>query len=911
MKKLNEYQIKKIYPEMSGLGGLINTADRLIPELRKLHDFCDTYGVPNDLFNEDNELFSSAMIHILLSLKKRINHFNNWMTFIDTIYKIDNLICIIVTQNELNEIHFRNHWAGFFLVCDELTKNIDDLFNKRLSGNRCTKDIDELCQMMSHVYAQIRELKKNTGELIILLNDSEFSKQQDSIAPNIPTNEHPFFSLPEEVKNSILSHLDIEDLISVQLTARNLSKTVATSMVQRFNKTPSQVIAHLTQIPPEKAYTFVEGYRRTCEYKALMSLVKHKMPMSDQEVVCYMLTRHHSNLPDIAQFRSICNASNIDEKTRRHLRILLQNAVEVDIARRADFSAKNPLKANELFALFLENYKKVYLNVLPSIALEEVNLAGTDVSYAPLSHGQMPRMDLSATKLCGANLSYTNLASSTLMKANLWQANLCHASLLEVCLDNAVLEDANLSHADLRYSTLRKACLKQANLRWADLSGATLDHCIIDAADFTGTNLAYAQLTNLDMRTIDVSQFNVEWTYLKNLRLVPDAALEHPHALENFFSSFEKNLESHTPGSQMKWRTQMLKDLKRLMSAASLSPEIQKLFLSKILTYYPPHLLSSTIFSNKHPFKKLFEQYKLITVDDSGDKVEHPLQAEVISILDRLQDRIDNTIPDMHIRFKKLRFKFNECVVKAPGITNVNQICQLSHHHFFLLQLFYFIGTNENALFKPYLVGYPQNNLLTLKHSQRYASQIFDGELFHLEMLQKIPPEQLNNYLYGDEDFFIKQSDRTLNQVKLGGLLISFTPGGKGSCFSKVEIIDFANRRLTFGFTIDADRYPSLKTELYLPIQILDDSMTHVECNLYADDIPAIRAALELRTNLTHYIFTTQKGPVPELNEKIKALALNAKVEQPLQGENRFGLYRQKSPKNHLEVSKKRTCVLI
>lgn len=456
-----------------------------------------------------------------------------------------------------------------------------------------------------------------------------------------------------------------------------------------------QVLAHLNEIAPKEAYYFVKGYQRTSEYKALKGLVEHKMPMSDYEVACYMLTRHDQQLPDIEQLKGICAAPHIDKKTRDHLQMLIQNTLESSLEHYNSPSAA--AKANALFDLFLKTFPKSYLNLLPSIHFSKVKLVGADLSHAPLSH-TLISTDMSAINLFQADLRHANLRRSSLSLANMQQTNLHHADLTEeVCLDNALLEQANLSHADLRMATLKQTNLQQANLRWANLSGAVLEGTIIDGADFTGTNLAYTQLINLDMRTIDLSQLHVEWTYLKNVRLVPDAALKNVEALEDFFDSFEKNLVSHTQESQIKWRLQMLKDLKRLISSFAYDPETNVQFLKKILAHYPSQRLSSTIFTQKHPLKHLFEHFQLIQVENPMDEVALPLQKEVISILDEWQLRIDLTHrSDRLINIWDLDKRFGNCFAKVPGLTNVNQICQLSSHHFFLYNCFILTATIQS-----------------------------------------------------------------------------------------------------------------------------------------------------------------------------------------------------------------------
>ena len=897
-------QIRKNYPNMSELDirGLVYNSKKMVHELRELHKFFVFYGVLIDeMPNKCTEIFSSKMVLIILSLKKRLDRLNRF-------YKNDLLTFVIALQNELEEAQLQKHWAAFFLLFEEMQRSIVSTFDKRLryiNQSYIGEDIsnqsinDELLQLIKPLYSQISKLKLKTKELIELVSDSNSkpSEKQPSISSLMLANEeHPFFLLPEEVKVSILAYLDVEDLITVQIASRDLSETAATAFAVRFKKKPAQVIAHLSQIAAEEAYNFVEGYRRTSEYKALKSLVEYKMPMSDQEVICYMLTRHHTQLPDIEQLKNIHNAPHIDSKARAHLNILMKNVLEFD---QADQTYKDPKKVKVLFDIFQSNFNKSYLNLLPSIEYYIADLVGKDLSYAPLSHAYMRNMNMSEKRLFRTNLSY--------------------ADLIAACLDKAVLIQANLSYANLRYSTFRQANLKQVNLRGADLIGAEFEETLIDGTDFTGTNLAYAQLINVDMRAVDLSQVNVEWAYLKNLRIVPDAALDHVESLENYFNSFEKNFVTHTSGSRMKWRFQMLEDLNRLI-IGSYNPETHILFLKKVLAHYPIETFTNTIFIKEHPFKHQFEQFELIPIE----KIELPLQEEVISILDELQNRIDNpSMNDNTIPTGDLEDRFAQCFAKVPELTNVNQICQLSNHHFFLFQLLS-SKNRHNSRFKPYLVNYPR----TVTNSMQYASQIFDGELFHLEQLQRIQPEEIDSYLYSDKDFISKQSERKL--VKLGGLFISYTQWGGGVCL--IQLIDFENRRLKFGFAINMEgnswsepkfTFPiSVNSELYLPIKVLTERQCSSSNYLFLTEIPRIRAGFELRASLTHYIFATQKGPVPKLtpitritplseNENTEACinTLNDKDETPLLGQNRYGFHR-KAKDPCLCIAEKMVCQL-
>ncbi|WP_454782176.1 pentapeptide repeat-containing protein [Legionella sp. WA2022007384] len=901
MKNFRE-QLVKIYPHLpiKSIKDLISRIERFIPQLTELKIFLDSYGNLSEELLHSTTPFSYNMIHTLLSLKKRIENlqrFDRWGE--DPIY-------VIAFQNKLDDTHVRNRWTAFSLTCEALRICIINAFAKRLSNTDSGHHIedlpnhkidDELCQLLNHL---IDDLKLKTHELFPLVQNSGLSDQQPAMSSVMPPKEeHLFFSLPEELKVGILTHLDVRDLISAQLASKDLSTTASTAFAVRFKKNPMQVLDHLNKIPPKEAYEFVEGYQRTSEYKALKSLVEHRMPMSDYEVACYMLTRHHQLLPNVEQLKRICTASHIDEQTKDHLLILIQNALEIDIASESNQSSHRiSEKINALFDLFLKTFSNRYLNLLPSVYFPSIHLVDVDLSHAPLSHTHIFMRDMSKINLANADLRYISFTRSSLNFAN--------------------MQHANLKWANLSGSSLKFANLQHANLRGANLSGAVLEGTLLDGADFTGVNLANAQLINLDMRNIDLSQVNVEWSYLNKVRVVPDVALAHVEALEDFFNSFEQSLTEHPHESQIKWRFQMLKDLKRLISSSSESHETNLQFLKKILAQYPPQSLSNTIFTKKHPFKYLFEHFQLIQAEHPMNNEKPPLQEEVISILDELQHRIDGSpFPDCPVRTGDLDKKFGDCFTKVPGLTNVNQICQLTGKHFFLQQLFYL--NSKYSKLKPYLVNYPQHEKSVREDYSRYASQIFDGELFNLEQLQKIQPEELDTYLYGDEDFIIKKSGRNLNKVKLGGLLISYTPGGKGYCPVKVEVIDFQNKRLKFGFDIES--YFSIKSEIYLPLNLLNLDSTRGGYYLYPEEVAATRAALELRASITHYIFATQKGPVPKLAPITRIASLAEKesggtetpqdeAENLLLGKNRYGLYHQKPKKPRLMVSETMLCVL-
>jgi TIR domain/Pentapeptide repeats (8 copies) len=94
-----------------------------------------------------------------------------------------------------------------------------------------------------------------------------------------------------------------------------------------------------------------------------------------------------------------------------------------------------------------------------------VNLRGTNLRGANLSH----------TNLMEANLSQTDLKKANMFEANMIMANLSEARLIEANLSEAKLIGANLREADLSGADLRAAKLDGSDLRRANLADALLD----------------------------------------------------------------------------------------------------------------------------------------------------------------------------------------------------------------------------------------------------------------------------------------------------------------------------------------------------------------------------------------------------------------------------------------------------
>lgn len=293
------------------------------------------------------------------------------------------------------------------------------------------------------------------------------------------------------------------------------------------------------------------------------------------------------------------------------------------------------------------------------------------------------------------------------------------------------------------------------------------------------------------------------------------------------------------------------------------------------------------------------------------EEIRHEIEEELESLINKAIDR-----PNLPLKYVKdeeyipidledIVSELEQCFKEAPGLTHVNQICELSNRHLYLLHSIYYIAFKlcPNIQLKPFFVDYPQNNLQLLDRGTcRFASQIFDGERFDITLLQTIKPDERDNYLYGDEDYIIKRSGRDWNEVKLGGLLFSFCPGGKGSGECQVEIIDFQNRKLKSGYSVGVARYSSLRCGIFVPIDVTANyAATTCQSTLSSTNSLETKAAFELKQWTIKYIFATQKGPIPTLLSAEQAIAFKQLSNSSEEQENQEKIRRALQQKRELE----------
>jgi uncharacterized protein YjbI with pentapeptide repeats len=149
-----------------------------------------------------------------------------------------------------------------------------------------------------------------------------------------------------------------------------------------------------------------------------------------------------------------------------------------------------------------------------------LDLRGTRLQAADLSHLILDRADLSQARLEGASLWEARLEGADLSQARLEGATLSDARMEGTILSEARLEGANLSRARLEGARLGSARLEGAylwnallvgaNLYWARLEGANLWKARLEGADLSG-----ARLEGADLKGARLERSNVRWADLR------------------------------------------------------------------------------------------------------------------------------------------------------------------------------------------------------------------------------------------------------------------------------------------------------------------------------------------------------------------------------------------------------------
>lgn len=689
-----------------------------------------------------------------------------------------------------------------------------------------------------------------------------FSKQEttDHNGQSRPSDENKDFShlllLPEEVQLEILTKLRLGELLTVRETCSGLARMANIAMEDMCK--PRFVIEYLSKANGIDGHQFIAEYQHTIYYKILKQKVMQNQPMTNEEIICYTLARDNKVLRQ--GLKNAMNSMQLDKQTKQHLQLIIETSSTIHkLEGRIKFS-------NGLIRMFMKHHPKTFVNLLAGAPLFPFDLRNLNLSHVSLGYTEFNHPYGQQTNMAGINLSH-----------------------------------ANLSYARLDGCLLKGADLRGVNLRKAKLNGAVLTNTLLDGTNLAEADLSMSLLINVDLRNVNLTKVDLEWTYLENVRLAPETCLENPQAMQAFLRQFEENFAQHSPGSLTNLRLALLDDLAKLIDSTNLPTQSKIELLEEILALYNPHTMTSSVIALKNPCADL---YRKITTDH-GEKEEkeeeYPLKKEFLGYVNTILDAIEqlpletgegviskttiNSIINSHIK------QINACLAKDPNLINGLAVCRAFGIDEFTWHLLVY-GT-PGYTYRPRqsanVVNYPKlkyagdiyegelfdRNLIQAfalqeKHSKKYAGDIFDGELFNLKLLQKISPSELDSKLYGEEDFVIVGKNREETTVKLGDLLIHFSPGGKGSVFAKIEVIDFQNQQLKPALNLDLKRLSNLKFEMLMPFNPFANygaATAPSNQTMRRSDLDMVKAGFSLKKKIIERIFATQKGPNYSLSE--------------------------------------------
>ncbi|NUP06994.1 MAG: DUF2169 domain-containing protein [Polyangiaceae bacterium] len=156
---------------------------------------------------------------------------------------------------------------------------------------------------------------------------------------------------------------------------------------------------------------------------------------------------------------------------------------------------------------------------LSQLDLTGVSLSGLNLSNAKLVGAVLKNARMSNAKLAGADLSKADLSG-----ADLTQADLSRTTLVDTSFEGAQLLDANLGVAEgknvrfdgakaqravLTQGKWHKCSFKEATLSNSDLSGSDLSECVFDDATLTSARLVDARATNLHATNVKIADTNL------------------------------------------------------------------------------------------------------------------------------------------------------------------------------------------------------------------------------------------------------------------------------------------------------------------------------------------------------------------------------------------------------------------
>ncbi|WP_064276696.1 pentapeptide repeat-containing protein [Fluoribacter gormanii] len=690
------------------------------------------------------------------------------------------------------------------------------------------------------ILVEVRVLQEHLQQILLQLSGAQLHDVDEKTVSAVATapsevldatedvkdinQDNPLFALPDEMMMSILVHVPPQDLLNARWMAK--SKTAVVDATLEMITQPHFIIDYLSHVDGFAGHQFTAFYQRTQRYQELKRKVLANEPLTAEEAICYTLTRDCNVLP--ANLKEAMQELPLDETTRNHLELISTasqeiRAIDVKLEELADRPFENVHDA-------IKNYRA---NLLECLKLHHPHQFVNVLAGANFSGGQFSDQDF----------SYLNLRGIRFRDTNLRGANFTGACLAGVNLNGALLLGADFTDAELR-----------------------------------GVQLNRTNFDGMDLSAINLEGIDFEWAYIRGAKLLPTSALNSPEELHAALAQFEQSIAKHSSGSRRKLQEHLLAEIAHQLETSTEHSIKEKIALLDVaLAEIDPAELIVGLFPFQNACLELKE--KMTATQPKQDTPEHPLKNEAKDILERIFALLNGAVNGVaganaeqrtpreinrHAYRDEYRLLMG-CIKKYPELDNslkVSQALGISPEIWHMLYITCPAIIVKPTSLPPILAAYHRGMEPTSEGDKYYASEVFNGHQFDIQALQKIKRDELDQYLYEEEDFAIFEGNgRTEVHVKLGDLFITFCPGGKGSVFSKIDVIDFMSRKLKPAFSLDLDRYGSIPFEAFMPLDpfVNYDSATFAGLHLTVDDMQYIQEAYTLKKQIIERIFTSEK----------------------------------------------------
>ncbi|PWY56687.1 hypothetical protein DGG96_04570 [Legionella qingyii] len=633
--------------------------------------------------------------------------------------------------------------------------------------------------------------------------------------------DNPFFSLPDEMMMSILRHLPPQDLLNARWMAK--SKTAVVDATLEMITRPYFIIDYLSHADGIAGHQFTAFYQRTPRYQELKRKVLANEPLTAEETICYTLTRDCNVLP--ANLTEAMQELPLDEATKNHLELIRAASEEI----------------RAIDDIYIRYFSWPTEGIANKAMAHRANL----LEHLKLHPNQFVNV------LAGANFSVGHFSG------------------------------VDFSYLNLRGINFREADLRGTNFSGAFLAGVNLNSALLFGADFTDAKLGGVQLHCVNCDGMDLSAMNLEgidfeWAYIRGAKLLPAGALNSPEELSAVLAQFVQSIANHSSGSKRKLQEHMLAEIAQHLELSTEHSLREKIDLLDVaLAEIDPGELIVGVFPFQNACQKLKE--KMTSAQPIQDIADHPLKNEAKEILERIlgmlhgTDEAEEKRPSWLPKRKQINVQaymrqcrlLVDCIKKYPELNNGLKVANalgISPEMWHMLYTTYPAFFNFYPSYSPILVDYPRDKQQTDDEARYYASEVFNGYKFNIRLLQKIKWNELDRYLYGEEDFVILEGNEfDEKKVKLGDLLITFCP--KGSDFPKFEVIDFERHKLKPAFSINLAHYGNISLEACVPFDPfdIDPSQKFKAFWLTVDDIQYFPAAYALKQQIIERVFASER----------------------------------------------------